>query len=330
MEESVSERAYAKVNLGLDVLRRRPDGYHELRMIMQTVSLFDEVEIRRTEGAAGGEAGGPEGAVSLVTDAPGIPTDMHNLACRAAALVRERCGLPGGVRIFLRKRIPSEAGLAGGSADAAAVLRGMNRLFSLGLSAEELSEMGLSLGADVPYCVRGGTALAEGIGERLTRLPDLPQCRIRIRKPPFGLSTPGIFRALDREEVRPEDHPDMDRVIAAVRAGNLADAAASIGNLLELPAARERPEILNLKRKFQEEGALGASMSGSGSAVLGIFPPGSGDEALPAETKSGIFPLAREDGGLPPGGPDMPPCREEILPDGTRLFDTVPVPAVMP
>lgn len=299
MRESVSERAYAKINLGLDVLRRRPDGYHELRMILQTVSLWDDVELRPLEEGTKGA----ENAVVLETDAAGIPTDMHNLACRAAQLVRERCGIRAGIRIFLKKRIPSEAGLAGGSADAAAVLRGMNRLFALNLSAEELCGMGLMLGADVPYCVRGGTMLAEGIGEKLTRLPDFPMCRIEIRKPPFGLSTARIYRELSIETVRPEEHPDMDRVIAAVRAGSLAEAASSLGNLLELPAVRERPEISDLKREFLRAGALGASMSGSGSAVFGIFRP---------------------------GGPAAASFGEGLLPDGTRVFEVVPVPAVLP
>ena len=261
MPLTVTEAAYAKINIGLDVLGRRPDGYHELRMVMQTVGLHDDVILTREEAPG----------VRLSCDRPGLPADRRNLAWRAAEAMQERFGL-GGVSIVLRKRIPAQAGLAGGSADAAAVLRGMAKLFGLDVTAETLRELGLPLGADIPYCVCGGTALAEGIGEKLTFLPDLKPCAVVIMKPEFDLSTGAVYGALHIEQRDAADHPDMDGVIAAVHSGDLNGMAERMGNILELPAMEVHPEIAGIKEAFLRAGAAGASMTGSGSAVFGIFP----------------------------------------------------------
>lgn len=266
MGVSVQVKAYAKINLGLDVLRRREDGYHELRMGMQTISLCDELTLtgRETEG------------IALYCDRAGLPTDQRNLAVRAAEALFAEAGrrgmrLTGGVEIRLSKRIPAEAGLAGGSADAAAVLCGLNELYELGLSEKELQAVGLPLGADIPYCVAGGTVLAEGIGERLTPLPALPVCHIVVAKPTFHLSTAFIYSNLHVDSVEAALHPDMDSVISALRRGDIRALGKAMGNILELPAKKEYPEIELLKKRFREAGAAAASMSGSGSAVFGIF-----------------------------------------------------------
>ena len=258
---AVTEAAYAKINIGLDVLRRRPDGYHELRMVMQTVGLHDDVILTREEMPG----------IRLSCDRPGLPADRRNLAYRAAEVMQERFGL-GGVSIVLRKRIPAEAGLAGGSADAAAVLRGMAKLYGLDVKPETLRELGLPLGADIPYCVCGGTAVAAGIGEKLTFLPDPAPCTVVIMKPDFDLSTGAVYGALHIEQRNAADHPDMDAVIAAGQAGDLIRMAEHMGNILELPALEIHPEIAAIKAAFLRAGASGASMTGSGSAVFGIFP----------------------------------------------------------
>ncbi len=279
MPMTVTEAAYAKINIGLDVLSRRPDGYHELRMVMQTVDLHDDVILSRDEAPG----------VRLSCDRPGLPTDRGNLAYRAAEVMQERFGL-GGVSIVLKKRIPAEAGLAGGSADAAAVLRGMAKLYDLDVQAETLREVGLPLGADVPYCVCGGTAVAEGIGEKLTFLPDPEPRTIVILKPDFDLSTGAVYGALHIEQRKTADHPDMDGVIAAAQAGDLIGMAEHMGNILELPALEIHPEIAGIKEAFLRAGAAGASMTGSGSAVFGIFPDRQAAERCPQL-------LRRESGG---------------------------------
>ena len=287
---TTEEKAYAKINIGLDVLGRRPDGYHELRMVMQTIGLCDDVILTLT-GADGEKA--PE--IRILCDTPGVPTDRRNLAYRAAEaffahLYNKKAeaaavgstgrgvadaapGLQPGdlLEIHLVKRIPAAAGLAGGSSDAAAVLRGLNRLLKAGVGEAALREIALPLGADVPYCVSGGTALAEGIGEVLTRLPDFPDCGIVLVKPPFDCSTAEIYGNLHAELLRPAEHPDMESVLAAVRSGDLRTAAERMGNVLEKPALGMHPEIAGIKERLLHAGAAGASMSGSGSAVFGIF-----------------------------------------------------------
>ena len=286
---TTEEKAYAKINIGLDVLGRRPDGYHELRMVMQTIGLCDDVILtisKAEEGKVGTEPEqepgikSPEKApeIRILCDTPGVPTDRRNLAYRAAEaffahLYNKKTGVSAGdlLEIRLVKRIPAAAGLAGGSSDAAAVLRGLNRLLKAGLSEEALREIALPLGADVPYCVSGGTMLAEGIGEVLTRLPDFPDCGIVLVKPPFDCSTAEIYGNLHADLLKPEEHPDMESVLAAVRTGDLRAAAERMGNVLEKPALGMHPGIAEIKERFVHAGAAGASMSGSGSAVFGIF-----------------------------------------------------------
>ena len=262
MQGALTLLADAKINLGLDVLGRRPDGYHELRMIMQTVTLSDVIALKVI----------PENEVRLTASRRVTERPEQDLTYRAASLMRERFGIRDGVEISVSKRIPAAAGLAGGSADAAAVLRGMDMLFGLGCGKEALAELGLSLGADVPFCVYGGTKLAEGVGERLTSLPPLPRCAFVIVKPPVDVPTKHVFSELHVDSLPAGAHPDMDAALSAVRAGDVRRLAGTIGNILETVTEREFPEIGDLKRAMLEQGAYGSLMSGSGSSVFGIFP----------------------------------------------------------
>ena len=209
--ESVRARAFAKINLGLEVLGTRADGYHLLRTGMQSISLADELLLTRTA----------EEGITLRCDEPSLPTDGRNLAFRAAEAVFRHCGLSGGVRIELKKQIPAEAGLGGGSADAAAVLRGLRALFALPLDDEALRELALPLGADVPFCVGGGTMLAEGIGEALSPLPPMPPCHLVIVKPPCGSSTKAVYAALSLKVLRPWEQPDARLLENALRGQNV-------------------------------------------------------------------------------------------------------------
>ena len=191
-------QAFAKINLGLDVLGKREDGYHEVRMIMQTVNLYDRIEMDRTE----------DGVIRTETNLPFVPDGEGNLAWRAAKLLLDEKGIKDGVTIKIRKYIPVAAGMAGGSTDAAAVLFGVNKMFGLGLSIKELMECGVKLGADIPYCLMRGTALSEGIGEELTPLPQIPQCQVLIAKPGISVSTKVVYESLDAMELKQEDHPE--------------------------------------------------------------------------------------------------------------------------
>ena len=264
------EKAYAKINIGLDVLGRREDGYHVLKMVMQTIDLCDDVLLSWEEG-------GTDREIRILCDTPGVPCDRRNLAYRAAeaffSCCREKKDLlfRGRLEIGLVKRIPAAAGLAGGSSDAAAVLRGLDRMLGTGFGEAELQRIALPLGADIPYCVSGGTALAEGIGEVLTPLPALPDCGIVLVKPPFDCSTAEIYGTLHADSLEPADHPDMDGVVQAIRNGSVREAAEHMGNILEIPALRMHPEIGMIRKMLMDAGAMGASMSGSGSAVFGIF-----------------------------------------------------------
>ncbi|MCC6094658.1 MAG: 4-(cytidine 5'-diphospho)-2-C-methyl-D-erythritol kinase [Eubacterium sp.] len=251
--------ARAKINLSLDVTGRRPDGYHLVRMVMQTVDVCDTLilEKKDTEG------------IELQCDAPGIPTDCGNLAWKAADLLMREFHLGSGVRIRLQKRIPSAAGLAGGSADAAAVLRGMNRLFALGLSEEGLCSRAVQLGADVPYCVMGGTALSEGIGEVLTKLPPLPDCYIVLAKPEDAVSTKQVYTDLDH--LPAFHHPDVYGQVQAIRAGDLEGVVSRMENVLELVTVPDHPATASLIQMMKDCGAAGSMMSGSGPTVFGIF-----------------------------------------------------------
>ena len=252
--------ANAKINLTLDILRRREDGYHDLQMVMQAVTLADALTVAPAQGA--------EGLAS--SDLHFLPTGGKNLAQIAAAAFREATGLGGQVDVSIRKRVPVCAGLAGGSADAAAVLHAMNRLTGAGLSAPRLAEIGVRAGSDVPFCVLGGTALAEGRGELLTPLPPLPPCHIVICKPPFSISTPELFGRVNvRKIVR---RPDTAGVTAALDAGDLAGVARRMYNVFEDVLERRRAAEINaIKAELIDCGALGASMSGSGPSVFGLF-----------------------------------------------------------
>ena len=251
-------KAYAKINLGLDVLGRLPNGYHQVKMVMQTVDIWDVLSFEKVDVG-----------ITLTTDAGELSTGDDNLICRAVRLLQEEYGFMGGVRIHLEKHIPIAAGMAGGSADAAATLKGINALYELGASQERLQELGVRIGADVPYCVLGGTALAEGIGERLTPLPDAPQCTLLIVKPKQGISTKEVYTELDA--LTSYQHPDIDGMIAAIRAGDVAGVIARRGNVLESVTVCKCPAIAGIKERMDACGALGSLMSGSGLTVFGFF-----------------------------------------------------------
>lgn len=253
-------KATAKINLGLDVLRKREDGYHDLRMIMQMTGMFDRISMFPRAGRPG---------ISFRTNLPYIPANENNLAYRAAKILMDEFEVSDGLSINLQKFIPVAAGLAGGSTDAAAVLIGTNKLFHLGLSLEELMVRGKKLGADVPYCLLGGTALAEGIGEVLTPLPDMPSCSILLAKPPVSVSTKDVYGALRADEI--EIHPDIDGMVEALKAQDLRGVCDRCANVLEDVTAPSRPIIGEMERDMKKMGALCSIMSGSGPTVFGIF-----------------------------------------------------------
>ncbi len=250
-------RAHAKINLALEVLGTRADGYHELETVMQTLALHDEIELH------------PAPAVELAVEGSGLTTGPENLARRAADLLRRRAGYGGGVRIILRKRIPLAAGLAGGSADAAAVLRGLNRLWELNLGREELWELSSEIGSDVPFCLTGGTALCRGRGEMVFPLPPPPQAGVLLVKPGFGVSTAEVYRRFDR--LAEPARPGCARVLSAIDRGDIEELAAGLGNSLEQVVITMHPEIGRIKKEVAAAGALGVLMSGSGPTVFGIF-----------------------------------------------------------
>ena len=245
-------KALGKINLGLDVLGKRENGYHDVRMVMQTVYLYDQIRIEKRK----------EPGISLSTNLFYLPVNENNLAYRAASLLMEEFHIKEGVKITLDKHIPVAAGMAGGSSNAAAVLFGINRMFSLGLSQKDLMERAVSLGADVPYCIMRGTVLAEGIGEILTPLPNMPKCHVLLSKPP-------IYEKLDSYDSI--EHPDIDGIIKGLKDGDIKKVAASMGNVLEHVTIEEHPVIEEIKNVMRKEGALNAMMSGSGPTVFGLF-----------------------------------------------------------
>ena len=252
-------QAFAKINLGLDVLGKREDGYHEVRMIMQTIRMYDQLDMRKSV----------EPGIHLTTNKKYIPVDENNLVWRAAKLMMDTCGIMEGVSIHLHKVIPVAAGMAGGSSDAAATLVGMNRLFHCGLSKEKLMELGVQIGADVPYCVLRGTALAEGIGEKLTVLPPMPDCWILIGKPGISVSTKYVYTTLDLNT--DTVHPDIDGMKKALEDGNLYGNTERMGNVLQDVTIPAYPEVERIKEQMKTLGAVNAMMSGSGPTVFGIF-----------------------------------------------------------
>ncbi|MCD8149319.1 MAG: 4-(cytidine 5'-diphospho)-2-C-methyl-D-erythritol kinase [Clostridiales bacterium] len=257
--DEISLKALAKINLGLDVVGQREDGYHEVRMVMQSIHLYDRVEIKKTRS--------PQ--IHVQTNLFYLPVDENNLVYKAAKLMKTEFKIKEGVRITLHKFIPVAAGMAGGSSDAAAVLVGMNRIFNLGLKQSRLMELGLKLGADVPFCVMRGTALAEGIGEKLTSLPPMPKCPILIAKPGVSVSTQHVYEQLKLTEGT--EHPDIDLIVENIKKKNLRGVAENMGNILETVTVKEFPVIRELKSLMKEHGALGTMMSGSGPTVFGLY-----------------------------------------------------------
>ena len=255
----ITLKAYAKINLGLDVVRRLENGYHEVRMVMQNIDLYDKVNIYRNR----------TGDIKVKTNLGFLPTGPDNLVYKAAALLKDEFNIKDGVNLDLYKFIPVAAGMAGGSTDAAAVLKGMNKMFDLGLSEQELMDRGAKLGADIPYCIMGGTALAEGIGEVLTKLPDCPSCYVVIGKPPISVSTKYVYEhlVLDENTV----HPDIDGIVDSINNGNIYGVADRLSNVLESVTETAYPIIGKIKSRMMDMGALNSIMSGSGPTVFGLF-----------------------------------------------------------
>lgn len=256
--EQACVKAYGKINIGLDVTGRREDGYHLVKMILQTVDLYDEISVRKQEKG-----------ITVQTNKPFLPTDERNLAFRAAKILMDEYGIEEGVRIDIGKNIPVAAGMAGGSTDAAAVLKLMNDIFELNIDKEKMDQIAVKLGADVPFCLRKGTYLAEGIGEELTRLPDMPHCYLAIINPNFGISTKWSYEQLDK--MTDIKHPDIDGIIRALGAHDLERVSLGMRNVLEKAALEKYPQIQEIKDKLKSAGALGTLMSGSGPTVFGVF-----------------------------------------------------------
>ena len=259
MIDKTTQRAYAKINIGLDGLRRMADGYHEVKMSMQTVDIYDELVLERRK----------EPGIELRMDNSDLPSGGDNLICRAADLLFREKKITEGVNISLTKRIPIAAGMAGGSADAAAALRGLNELFDMGYSLKELQALGVGLGADIPYCLAGGTMLSEGIGEILTPLPAPPAAHLVIAKPDINVSTAFVYGNLHADRLA--WHPDIDGMIAALQKGDLDGITGRLGNVLETVTVKAHPVIEQIKELLRKQGAENALMSGSGPTVFGIF-----------------------------------------------------------
>lgn len=252
-------KAYAKINLALDVIKKLENGYHEVKMIMQTIGIYDEICFSKCE----------EGIHLTIEDGGALPADENNLVYKAAKLMFEKYSIPSGIQIHLKKNIPIAAGMAGGSTDAAATFKGINRLFDLDLSLEELMALGVQVGADVPYCILGGTALAEGIGEKLTSLNPAPECFVIVAKPDIEVSTKQVYQCLDAAHI--EEHPDIDGMVEAIWEESFQGILDRMGNVLEDVTAKQYPIIETLKTRMRELGALNSLMSGSGPTVFGLF-----------------------------------------------------------
>lgn len=257
--DSIRLKARAKINLALDVTGKRTDGYHEVRMIMQSINLYDNICMRKS-----GEAG-----IHISTNRAYLPVNEDNLVYKAVQLMMDEFGIVSGVDIELDKFIPVSAGMAGGSSDAAAAMIGMCKLFDVRASAKKLMDLGVKIGADVPFCIMRGTVLAEGIGEKLTRLRPVPSCPIVIAKPGISVSTKFVYQNLKLDENTV--HPDIDGMMEAINRGDIAGICSRMGNVLESVTVREYPVIDQIKRQMTASGAVNAMMSGSGPAVFGIF-----------------------------------------------------------
>ena len=257
--KDISVKALAKINLGLDVVGKREDGYHEVCMVMQTIHLFDRLDISKNR----------SGQITMETNLSFLPTNENNLVYKAAKLLTDEFEIKDGIHVQLHKHIPVAAGMAGGSTDAAAVLYGMNRIFELGLTREQLMERGVKIGADVPYCVMRGTALAEGIGEKLTKLPPMVKCPVLIAKPQISVSTKFVYDNLKLNS--DTKHPDIKKLVTDIKEKDLYKIAGDMGNVLETVTIPAYPVIAEIKEHMKEHGALNAMMSGSGPTVFGLF-----------------------------------------------------------
>ena len=267
--KTIQEKAYAKLNISLDVGKRREDGFHEMTMVMQSISLADAVTVTLND----------TGRVRARTSLPFIPGDERNLAVKAALCYLEAIGRQGqGAWIEIQKAVPVGAGMGGGSSDAAAVLRAMNALFDHALSTPELEKLSCAVGSDVAFCVAGGTALATGRGEKLEALPPLPDCAFVVCKPEFSISTPELFRKLDQMPLR--RHPDTAGLTAAIREGQLGQVCRRMYNVFEDVDDRRMRTVADIKSRLLDAGALGAVMTGTGSAVFGVFAPGQAMESV--------------------------------------------------
>lgn len=258
--DSIRLKARAKINLGLDVLGKREDGYHEVRMVMQAIGIYDRLILTKI----------PEEEIRITSNLAFLPVNENNLIYKAIKLLKDEYHFPGGVSVDLNKFIPVAAGMAGGSTDAASTMFGVNRLFGLNLSMGKMMELGVRLGADVPYCVMRGTALAEGIGEKLTRITPVPHMWILIAKPQINVSTRLVYEQLDMGGI--QKHPDIDGIIRAIEAQDVVRIAQSMGNVLENVTVPLYPVIETIKQDMLSHGAINAMMSGSGPTVFGIFP----------------------------------------------------------
>lgn len=256
---SIQVKAYGKINLGLDVIRKREDGYHEVSMIMQSVDLYDSLTIKRHG----------DGKIKLRTNLPWLPVDRRNIIYKATELFRETLHIKEGIHITLEKQIPVAAGIAGGSSDAAATLKGLNLLFNTELSEEDLKKLGVKLGADVPYCIQLGTAMSEGIGEILTPLKPIPDCYILLVKPDISVSTRYVYEHLDLSGGI--SHPDIQGMLNAINQGDLKQLSSLMDNILQSVTIKEYPVIEEIKERMMERGALISLMSGSGPTVFGIY-----------------------------------------------------------
>ena len=257
--DTIRLKARAKINLGLDVVRRREDGYHEVKMVMQMLRLYDQIDIEKTQ----------ESGILVRSNLSFLPTDERNIAYKAAKVMIDQFGLEQGVIIRIEKHIPVAAGMAGGSTDCAAVLYGMNKLFGLRLNQKKLREIGVKLGADVPYCLMRQTALSEGIGEILTPISPLQDCPILIAKPSISVSTRHVYEHLKLDEQTM--HPDIDGIVTALADGDLYGVTDRMANVLETVTVPEHPVIDEIKKQMMASGAVNALMSGSGPTVFGIF-----------------------------------------------------------
>ncbi len=266
---AVYEKAYAKINLGLDVIRKRSDGYHELSMIMQTLKLHDDIYIEEIS----------EDDICIESSKGYVAAKEDDIAYKAASLIKDTYNIDKGIKIKIEKHIPVAAGLAGGSSDCSSVLRGLNRLWGLGLSIDELRSLGLKLGADVPYCITGGTYLSEGIGEKLTRLNSLSGIDVILIKPNIDVSTKFVYENLHVERIEKDKHPDIKAYIEYIKQNNIKALAGNISNILECVTADRYKIIDEIKKDMLDAGALGSIMSGSGPTVFGIF---EGSEAAKA------------------------------------------------